>query len=108
MELFFLIYRSCLHLALHSALTACAYLHFKRKRLTIAVLLQNCPVYAVLPRGEERFILASSWHPTLAVEGEAAAEFDSRRWRCLRTVGGGESRVVEAGAVSHQGRRESR
>lgn len=103
-NLFFLIYRSCLHLALHSSLTTCAYLLFKRERLTIAVLLQNCPVYAVLPGGEEPFILASFWHPTPAAEGEAAVEFASRRWRCLRTVGGGESRGVEAGSSQSPGK----
>lgn len=107
-NLFFLIYRSCLHLALHSSLTTCVYLLFKRKRLTIAVLLQNCPVYAVLPGGEEPFILASSWHPT------PAARRGSCSWVCVQKValpanrGRGEVRAWRREAVSHQGRWESR
>lgn len=48
-NLFPLNYRSCLHLALHSSLTKCVSLFFKRKILTIAELLQNCPLNAVLP-----------------------------------------------------------
>lgn len=74
---------------------------FKRKILTIAEMLQNCPLNAVLPGGEEPFILGQflASHPPAG--GEGAAESASRRWRCLQNLGGRESQGRQ-GTVSQR------
>lgn len=40
------------------------------------------------PEGKNHSSSPAPGTPFLLLEGEAAVEFASRRWRCLRTVGG--------------------
>lgn len=103
-NLFSLIYRSYLHLALHSSLTICVSLLFKRKTLTIAELLQNCPINAALPGCKEPFMLGQLLAP----------HFHYWKGKVLLSLcpgGGGacktrECVVVRELAVSHWERRE--